>query len=41
MKRKKIDPKPYSKEETEYINFLVKKYSFKLGTKDEKYRVYK
>ena len=38
---KKIDPKPYTDEETEYINSLVKKYGYRLGTKGEKYRVYK
>ena len=37
----KIDPKPYTDEETEYINYLVKKHSYRLGTKGEKYRVYK
>ena len=41
MKWKKKDPKPYTKEETEYINFLVKKYSYRLGTKEEKYRIYR
>ena len=33
---KKIDPKPYTDEETEYINYLVKKHSYRLGTKGEK-----
>ena len=41
MKRDKKDPNTYTDEETEYINSLVKKYSFRLGTKEEKYRVYR
>jgi len=35
------DPKPYTDEEKEYIDFLVKKYGIRLGTKKEKYRIYK
>jgi hypothetical protein len=38
---KKMNPEPYSDEEKEYIDFLVKKYGFRIGTKEEKYRVYK
>ena len=41
MNLKKIEPEPYSEEEREYTDYLVKKYSFRLGTKEEKYRVYK
>ena len=41
MNLKKIDPKPYTNGEKEYINFLVRKYGFRLGTKKEKYRIYK
>ena len=41
MNLKNIEPRPYSEEERKYTEFLVKKYSFRLGTKDEKYRVYK
>ena len=32
---------PCSDEEKKYIEYLVKKYSFKLGTKEDNYRVYK
>ncbi len=40
MNNKKFDPEPYSKEEEEYINYLVKKHGKKLSTKEENYRVY-
>jgi hypothetical protein len=35
-----IDPEPYSKEEEEFIEYLIKKYGKKLSTKEENYRVY-
>jgi hypothetical protein len=41
MKRNKKYPKPYTDEETEYIKYLIKKYGYRVGTKREKYRVYK
>jgi len=48
MNNEKYDPEPYSKEEEEFIEYLVKKYGKKLGTKEgkklgtkeENYRVY-
>jgi hypothetical protein len=41
MTNERSNPEPYSKEEEEYIKYLIKKYGKKLGTKEEKYRVYK
>ena len=41
MDLKNIDPTPYSVYSLSSTEYLVKKYSFRLGTKDEKYRVYK
>ena len=38
---KKIEPEPYTKEEEEFIDYLVKKYGKRLGTKEEKYQVFK
>ena len=38
---KKIDPEPYSKDEEEFIEYLVNKYGKRLGTKEEKYQVFK
>ena len=32
---------PRSDEEKKYIEYLVKKYSFKLGTREDNYRVYR
>ena len=40
MNKEKPDPEPYTKDEEEYLDYLVAKYGKKLGTKDEKYRVY-
>jgi hypothetical protein len=41
MVLKDKDPIPYSEEEKEYTEYLIKKYGFRLGTKKEKYRIYK
>ena len=38
---KKIKPEPYTKDEKEFLDELVKKYGKGLGTKEEKYRVFK
>ena len=40
MNNDKSDPEPYSKDEEEFLEYLVAKYGKKLGTKDENYRVY-
>jgi len=41
MEKITTHPKPYSKEEEEYLDYLVEKYCYKLGTRKEKYRIYK
>ena len=38
---KKIEPEPYTKDEEKYINYLVKKYGKRLGTKEQKYQIFK
>jgi hypothetical protein len=40
MKDDYSDPEPFTKEEEEYLEYLISKYGKKLGTKDDKYRVY-
>jgi len=40
MNNDKYDPEPYSKDEEEFIEYLVKKYGKKLGTNGENYGVY-
>jgi len=40
MKKKHYDPEPYTKDEEEYLEYLVSKYGKKLGTKEDNYRVY-
>lgn len=32
---------PHSDEENKYIEYLVKKYLFRLGTREDDYRVYR
>jgi len=34
------DPEPFTKDEEEYLEYLIKKYGKKLGTKDDNYRIY-
>ena len=41
MDKKRSDPEPYTKDEEEYLEYLISKYGKKLGTKDDNYRVYK
>lgn len=40
MNKEKSDPEPYTKDEEEYLEYLVSKYGKKLGTKEDNYRVY-
>ena len=37
----KIEPEAYGREEEKYLDYLVKKHGKRLGTKEEKYQVFK
>lgn len=32
---------PYTDKETEYIKYLISKYCFRIGTKEDNYRLYR
>jgi hypothetical protein len=40
MKKEYSNPEPYTKDEEEYLEYLVSKYGKKLGTKEDNYRIY-